>query len=43
MVRYTKEDLEAKYQEGFKAGKNEFEVRKSIKEKSIVLVLEYFS
>ena len=35
MVRYTKEDLEKKYQEGFEAGKKEFEAKKSIKKKSI--------
>jgi len=35
MVRFTKEDLEKKYQEGFEAGKKEFEAKKSIKKKSI--------
>jgi len=35
MIRYTKEDLEKKYQEGFEAGKKEFEAKKSIKKKSI--------
>ena len=33
MIRYTKEDLEKKYQEGFKAGKKEFEAKKSNKKK----------
>ena len=35
MIRYTKDDFDKKYQEGFEAGKKNFEAKKSNKKKSI--------